>query len=748
MEGQDSSYDDQAPPPASGGGVTTQSVSTHDVFTNSAAGDDYRAGPFILEDHEANNSHESDSSQPDNRSGGHRLSSRSLASSSNLYRWEEISVNMSSRVSSRGEGEGGSTSSNMTPPRGGLFSGLFTLPWKKKDTESSGVDDGVPSFYSPDTHTRTAAITDTNTGTKASPTPPPGFALRRSKEKRNLMDDKDSDESSDSSDGAGGFFAACCRRCPILWALLLLIIAAVITITIVLTIRRPIDQEEVVELEVGPTNAPSERLPTASPTKTPLLWACVCSEANNSGGPSNAASDIHYIGFQAYECAVHNHLTEQVAKTTDLTICVFTNEDADLGDYILADELDEFTMDLISQAGISYDLTQDDLFSMVQVDRDPSGTAMTITLKSPITDFSPLDEDFGGNLEICTSVPLVPQQEFVRPGSSEGGDGDLLSRPEVGQDDESSIQRPDDIQSALFSRPVVRSFHDDDQGKDRRRELSDETHASPGQDVEETLHSSRILNAIEKKFASFLRGLQQEVASPQQLEVEAADIGLQQPLPSPQADVEAADVCLSIPLGDSFQPGGSLPPSIVPQSGLQVCHCDTSNACIESPPMAVQAVQGIAEEDSELRICLSGPIADPEDISFLHIEGPSGDSKIIGPDEMSLELQPGGLTVITFPLEDMLEDPSQPSGAVTVSGLVISGDSEETFKLVVDFSADDESTPDFFEELSLSNVKEIGGCDCQMTRPTPSLAKKPLPPDFPPCPEGLVSFPRTNEITL
>jgi hypothetical protein len=201
----------------------------------------------------------------------------------------------------------------------------------------------------------------------------------------------------------------------------------------------------------------------------------------------------------------------------------------------------------------------------------------------------------------------------------------------------------------------------------------------------------------------------------------------QLPLPQ-QSDVETADVCLSITLGDSFD--GSPFPTVIPPSGLQVCHCDSSNACIDDENTPSSPVVSATNQDSgELRICLSGLGNNPlVDIPFLQLDvGPSGESTVIIPygdganindstaangllllhPEATFELKPDGQAVMTFPLEDIFTDPSQPPGVVTVSGMVLLGDSEESFQLVVDFSESESETPDVLEELNLSNVKEV-----------------------------------------
>jgi hypothetical protein len=378
-------------------------------------------------------------------------------------------------------------------------------------------------------------------------------------------------------------------------------------------------------------------------------------------------------------------------------------------------------MDIISEAGISetYDLNQADL-GIVQIDE--GGKSMTLTITRPIADFHPLDDEFGGIAQICASMPLVPRPEVARPGSSNGNDGGLLARPEMGEADETPNERPDNIQEALFTRPIpiTRSLNDGGHSEERVEEEEGirSLNSRDGQTFEErdnqrrssSSYPARLLNGVRETMWSLTtsRGMQQL------------------PLPQ-QSDVETADVCLSITLGDSFD--GSPFPTVIPPSGLQVCHCDSSNACIDESTPSSPVVSGTNQDNNELRICLSGLGNNPlVDIPFLQLDGgPSGESTVLIPygdganindstaangllllhPEATFELQPGGQAVMTFPLEDIFTDPSQPPGVVTVSGMVLLGDSEESFQLVVDFSESESETPDVLEELNLSNVKEV-----------------------------------------
>ena len=81
------------------------------------------------------------------------------------------------------------------------------------------------------------------------------------------------------------------------------------------------------------------------------------------------------------------------------------------------------TMEILSDGTslITHDLSDSSLIDSVP---DSSGTSMTFTINQPITLFPPLDEDIGlaDEIEICSSVPLVPNQlerpELVRPSPS------------------------------------------------------------------------------------------------------------------------------------------------------------------------------------------------------------------------------------------------------------------------------------------------------------------------------------------
>ena len=195
-----------------------------------------------------------------------------------------------------------------------------------------------------------------------------GFVGQRSNGKRKLLDDDT--ESTDSS-RAGGWFAWCCRRSPILLFLLLLLLAGVTTISVILT-RRPIDKEEVVDLDIdgeeqpttedkgnlNPTESPTaSNMPSAAPSQTPLLQGCICTpllvnesengngntkapppQANNNGPTNNDSGlGIYTIAGTTYQC-LPSTIDRETAMYTELTICVVPNPvlgDANLGGYTM-----------------------------------------------------------------------------------------------------------------------------------------------------------------------------------------------------------------------------------------------------------------------------------------------------------------------------------------------------------------------------------------------------------------------------
>jgi len=244
-----------------------------------------------------------------------------------------------------------------------------------------------------------------------------------------------------------------------------------------------------------------------------------------------------------------------------------------------------------------------------------------------------------------------------------------------------------------------------------------------------------------------------------------------QQLSPPPGSVEYADVCVSITLGDSSGGGGLASP--ISSSGLRVCPCDESNECIdENIPSAANGGNG---NGNQLRICLSSEGGSPlEEISLLQLDDlSSGGSLVIFPydagdadnamaDGMvsmhpnaAFELRPDGkLGVITLLMDDSLFESSRPPPTnFAVLGVAVLGDREESFQLEVDFTSGAASSGPCeaqldFDDLNLSNIKEVGGCSCQITTPTPSLALA-LPPDDTACPDPpLVSTPANNEVTL
>ena len=84
---------------------------------------------------------------------------------------------------------------------------------------------------------------------------------------------------------------------------------------------------------------------------------------------------------------------------------------------------------------------------------DSSGTLMAFTINKPISSFSPLDEgfDLANEIEICSSVPLEPNQ-LLRPEvggeSIAGGESEALLRPEA-RKLHSSLHFPRDLQQQL-----------------------------------------------------------------------------------------------------------------------------------------------------------------------------------------------------------------------------------------------------------------------------------------------------------
>jgi hypothetical protein len=162
-----------------------------------------------------------------------------------------------------------------------------------------------------------------------------------------------------------------------------------------------------------------------------------------------------------------------------------------------------------------------------------------------------------------------------------------------------------------------------------------------------------------------------------------------------------------------------------------------SNECIEEITPASFAT-------NEVRICLNSLGKDEPlmDISFLQVEDPStGESAniilpYVGDDANTAGVVPGSGSILSMHpgtafepqgdgqsgvitiLMDQLFDPFQPAPtSITVSGLVVLNDREESFQVDVDLSTqggDAESQPCsesedelFVEELNLSNVKEM-----------------------------------------
>ena len=200
--------------------------------------------------------------------------------------------------------------------------------------------------------------------------------------------------------------------------------------------------------------------------------------------------------------------------------------------------------------------------------------------------------------------------------------------------------------------------------------------------------------------------------------------------------------CLLIELSEKIDSEGSDSPTVVPPTGLKVCHCNSANICIDevisNPGDDIGQVSSTEDMNSEVRICLTSPENDPlQAISFFQItqEDPSGGSIVIisytGDDfnmdstlvnglliraAATYELQPDGQgAVITFPIDDKFFDPQSPVTTFVVSGVAILGDSEESFQLEFTDSTETEVVDDTLydpsEDLNLSNTKEVGGED-------------------------------------
>ena len=83
----------------------------------------------------------------------------------------------------------------------------------------------------------------------------------------------------------------------------------------------------------------------------------------------------------------------------------------------------------------------------------------------------------------------------------------------------------------------------------------------------------------------------------------------------------------------------------------------------------------------------------------------------------------------TFTLTLQIRSLSDLDESVTGFGVVEFEDREESF--TIELVVGEQAAPDdsFAEStLNLSNTKEVGGCNCQVTSPSPSLALAPPPP--------------------
>jgi hypothetical protein len=201
--------------------------------------------------------------------------------------------------------------------------------------------------------------------------------------------------------------------------------------------------------------------------------------------------------------------------------------------------------------------------------------------------------------------------------------------------------------------------------------------------------------------------------------------------------------------------------------GIQACLCNSANVCV-----GVEESSGGSDEEEELvRICLLNPNKDDGlvEFPFLQIDHPGSDggkeSIVIAPyfpnadtdspgvrPNSTLEVIDGQLAVVTFPISPKGQgNNSSGPQVITISGLVIMGNKEESFQVEVDLSSSTENDGQLVssdDPLNLSNVKELAGCNCQVSKPTPQgLALAADPPEV--CPAvPLVSKKNTNQITL
>ena len=201
-----------------------------------------------------------------------------------------------------------------------------------------------------------------------------------------------------------------------------------------------------------PSSPPSESLPTASPTETPLLLACVCSPLLDDiiNNVANGQSGLYNIGGTNQKCTPDNHLTKEVAEGTELKICVFGNGDPNLNGYDLIGSMNPFTMyhdlsnstytEIVSMGSTAIGDDDDTIApsegGIVQMDQGSKGKTTSLTTTRPILEVFPsLYENFGGTLKICGVMPLNPGVQLVRPewdmDNAQGGAGTGLARPEL-----------------------------------------------------------------------------------------------------------------------------------------------------------------------------------------------------------------------------------------------------------------------------------------------------------------------------
>lgn len=203
------------------------------------------------------------------------------------------------------------------------------------------------------------------------------------------------------------------------------------------------------------------------------------------------------------------------------------------------------------------------------------------------------------------------------------------------------------------------------------------------------------------------------------------------------------------------------------------CQCDSSNICI-----ATSESTSAIEDDSQIRICLTSNEL-IQDITFLQITQTDADGiESITEPEILFSVSPDDPSTyfITLPNTVFVQGSS-----ATLFGLANFDNSEEFFSLGLSSESSSEClyalllfflclfasiSPPFFyldclsavasslgydlhPEFTLSTTKEVGGCNCETTGPSPSLQLSPPPPQINDCPEtALISTSQQNEVTF